>query len=180
MEEYAKDEGAKLFDANREGLVQQTCDDIDSCITDLEKQIINTGTGNDLTSVNILMRKQQAIQTQTTLKTRQVEEIDKQTEYLQNTVPGEKMPAANSADYGNSLFDVNVLGKKNQSLSTGIDNHEPRIMTICTNGRKLIDEGHEDADGFEGLIKQLFVCKLQLQGTKKNHHRTQHKQSKLE
>lgn len=37
------------------------------------------------------MQKQQVIQTQMALKARQVEEIDKQTEYLQNTVPGEKI-----------------------------------------------------------------------------------------
>ncbi|XP_055390536.1 spectrin beta chain isoform X2 [Condylostylus longicornis] len=207
LEKHTKEKGAMLFDANREVLVQQTCDDIDSYITDLEKQIINTDTGNDLTSVNILIQKQQVIETQMALKARAVEEMDKQTDYLQKTVPDEvvepiiqkksavvdrfekikeplrerqkqlekkkeafqfcrdvedeklwideKLPIANSTDLGNSLFNVHVLKKKNQSLSTEIDNHEPRIMTICTNGRKLIDEGHEDAQRFEDLIKQL-------------------------
>ncbi|XP_055912166.1 spectrin beta chain isoform X2 [Eupeodes corollae] len=207
LETHTKEKGAMLFDANREVLVQQTCDDIDSYITDLEKQIVNADTGNDLTSVNILMQKQQVIQTQMAVKARQVEEIDKQTEYLQKTVPDEKfepiihkktavlerferikaplverqiqlekkkeafqfcrdvedeklwihekLPVANSMNYGNSLFNVHVLKKKNQSLATEIDNHEPRIMAICTNGRKLIDEGHEDAEKFENLIKEL-------------------------
>ncbi|XP_037917699.1 spectrin beta chain isoform X4 [Hermetia illucens] len=207
LEIHTKEKGALLFDANREQLVQQTCDDIDSYITDLEKQIINTDTGNDLTSVNILMQKQQVIQTQMAVKARQVEEIDKQFEHLQKTVPtekiepivvkkttvldrfekikapllerqkqlekkkeafqfcrdvedeklwiDEKMPLATSTDYGNSLFNVNVLKKKNQSLSTEIDNHEPRIMAICNNGRKLIDEGHEESGRFENLIKEL-------------------------
>ncbi|XP_037941543.1 spectrin beta chain isoform X2 [Teleopsis dalmanni] len=207
LEVHTKEKGAVLFDANREVLVQQTCDDIDSYITELEKQIVNADTGNDLTSVNILMQKQQVIQTQMAVKARQVEEIDKQTEYLQKTVPeekiepivvkktavlerfekikaplvehqkqlekkkeafqfcrdiedeklwiDEKLPVANSKNYGNSLFNVHVLKKKNQSLSTEIDNHEPRIMSICHNGRKLIDEGHEDSKKFESLISDL-------------------------
>ncbi|EDW36624.1 GL15987 [Drosophila persimilis] len=207
LEVHTKEKGAMLFDANREVLVQQTCDDIDSYITDLEKQIVSGDTANDLTSVNILMQKQQVIQTQMAVKARQVEEIDKQTEYLQKTVPeeqiepivvkktavlerfekikaplmerqkqlekkkeafqfcrdvedeklwiDEKLPVANSNDYGNSLFNVHVLKKKNQSLATEIDNHEPRINAICNNGRKLIDEGHEDAKKFEALISDL-------------------------
>jgi len=207
LEVHTKEKGAMLFDANREVLVQQTCDDIDSYITDLEKQIVSGDTANDLTSVNILMQKQQVIQTQMAVKARQVEEIDKQTEYLQKTVPeekiepivvkktavlerfekikapllerqkalekkkeafqfcrdvedeklwiDEKLPVANSPDYGNSLFNVHVLKKKNQSLATEIDNHEPRINAICNNGRKLIDEGHEDAKKFEALISDL-------------------------
>ena len=65
------------------------------------------------------------------------------------------MPLAISNDYGNSLFNVHVLKKKNQSLTTEIENHEPRIMTICNNGQKLIDEGHEDASQFADLISQL-------------------------
>ncbi|KAH8380943.1 spectrin beta chain isoform X1 [Drosophila serrata] len=207
LEVHTKEKGAMLFDANREVLVQQTCDDIDSYITDLEKQIVSGDTANDLTSVNILMQKQQVIQTQMAVKARQVEEIDKQTEYLQKTVPeekiepivvkktavlerfekikapllerqkalekkkeafqfcrdvedeklwiDEKLPVASSSDYGNSLFNVHVLKKKNQSLATEIDNHEPRINAICNNGRKLIDEGHEDAKKFEALISDL-------------------------
>lgn len=53
----------------------------------------------------------------------------------------EKMPQATSTEYGNSLFQVHMLEKKNQSLQTEVDNHEPRINTVCHNGQKLIDEG---------------------------------------
>lgn len=207
LEVTTKDKGALLFDANREQLVHQTCDDIDSYITDLEKQIISTDTGIDLTSVNILMQKQQVIHTQMALKARQVEEMDRQTEVLCKTIPAdqhepivakkiavserfekikapllerqkqlekkkeafqfvrdvedeklwidEKLPVANSEDYGTSLFNVDVLKKKNQSLATEIENHEPRINAICNNGQKLIDEGHELASEFVKLIKEL-------------------------
>lgn len=207
LEKTTKDKGAQLFDANREVLVHQTFDEIDSYLVDIERQIINSDTGTDLTSVNILMQKQQIIQTQMALKARQVEEMDKQTDYLQKTCPqeqmepiitkkttvterfekikaplverqkqlekkkeafqfgrdveeeklwiSEKLPLAESPEYGNSLFNVNVLKKKHQSLATEIDNHEPRIMSICNNGQKLIDEGHEDSVQFVERIKEL-------------------------
>lgn len=59
LETTVKDKGEMLFDANREVLIHQTCDDIDSWMNDLEKQIESTDTGTDLASVNILMQKQQ-------------------------------------------------------------------------------------------------------------------------
>jgi spectrin beta len=49
-----------------------------------------------------------------------------------------------------------MLIKKNHSLRTEIDNHEPRILNICENGRKLIDEGHEDSPEFQRLINELM------------------------
>lgn len=207
LEKSTKEKGAILFDSNREVLVHQTCDDIDSYLTDIEKQIIDTDTGNDLTSVNILIQKQHVIETQMVFKAKQINEIDKQTDHLQRTIPteqvepiitkkvavvdrftkikeplkqrqiqlqkkkeafqfrrdvddeklwiDEKMPQANYTDFGNSLFNVHSLKKKHQSLANEIDNHEARIMSICNNGQKLIDEGHEDAPLFAELIKQL-------------------------
>ena len=207
LEGTTKEKGALLFDAKRETIVQQSVDDIDSWMDDLEKQIINTDTGNDLTSVNILMQKQQIIQTQMALKAKQVDELDKQTEVLARTIPSdkvepivikkqqvgerfekikapllerqkqlekkkeafqfrrdvedeklwidEKIPLVLSDEVGNSLFNVHMLKKNNQTLKTEIENHEPRIMTICNNGQKLIDEGHEDAAEFADLISGL-------------------------
>ena len=67
---------------------------------------------------------------------------------------GEKMPLAQATEYGNSLFNVNVLKKKNQSLRTEIDNHEQRIHMVCNNGQKLIEEGHVDA------VNILFIYSL--------------------
>lgn len=59
LERTTKEKGERLFDANRETLMHQTCDDIDSWMNDLEKQIESDDTGSDLASVNILMQKQQ-------------------------------------------------------------------------------------------------------------------------
>lgn len=38
----------------------QTCDDIDGWINDLENQVLTAETGQDLTSVNLILQKQQA------------------------------------------------------------------------------------------------------------------------
>lgn len=40
-------------------------------------------------------------------------------------------------------------------MANEIDNHEPRIHTVCSNGLKLIDEGHEDGELFTDLIHDL-------------------------
>jgi spectrin beta len=61
LERITKEKGERLFDANREVLLHQTCDDIDTWMNDLEKQIESEDTGTDLASVNILMQKQQVM-----------------------------------------------------------------------------------------------------------------------
>lgn len=66
------------------------------------------------------------------------------------------MPQATSTDCGTSLFNVHTLKKKNQSLRTEIENHEPRVTLVCNNGQKLIDEEHEDSPEFRQLIEELL------------------------
>ncbi|XP_069698706.1 spectrin beta chain isoform X3 [Periplaneta americana] len=219
LERTTKEKGERLFDANREVLLHQTCDDIDSWMNDLEKQIESEDTGTDLASVNILMQKQQMIETQMAVKAKQVTELETQAEYLQRTAPekmdeiqvkktqvekrfeqlkqpllerqwqlekkkeafqfrrdiedeklwvAEKMPQATSTEYGNSLFNVHMLKKKNQSLRTEIDNHEPRIHLVCNNGQKLIDEGHEDSPEFTQLIEDMLARWQQLKDAVEN------------
>lgn len=48
-------------------------------------------------------------------------------------------------------------------MGNEIDNHEPRINLVCSNGQKLIDEGHEDASQFTDLIHDLTQRWQQLQ-----------------
>ncbi|KAG1673121.1 Spectrin beta chain [Nymphon striatum] len=207
LENTTKTKGQKLFDANRQVIYEQTCDDIDGWITDLEGQMLAGETGQDLTSVNLTLKKHEMVETQMAIKAKQVEELESQAQHLQEmdpdktdeikakkvTVEGrfqqlqapllskklmlekkkealqfrrdmederswirEKMPLAESKDYGNSLFGVQMLLKKNQSLRTEIDNHEPRINYVCDNGRKLISEDHEDSEEFQNLIEELI------------------------
>lgn len=48
-------------------------------------------------------------------------------------------------------------------MGNEIDNHEHRINLVCSNGQKLIDEGHEDASQFTDLIHDLTQRWQQLQ-----------------
>lgn len=205
LDKITKDKGQKLFDANRPLLYEQTCDDIEEWIDELEP-ILTTEPGQDLTGVNLALVKQQNIESQMADRARQVNELENQAVHLEKIEPGksevikakkvrveerfqklqapllerkqqlikkkealqfrrdvddekmwirEKLPLAESEDYGSSLYDVQVLLRKNQSLRNEIDNHEPRITNICHAGRRLIEEGHEDSKEFGQLIDQL-------------------------
>ncbi|CAB4064554.1 SPTB [Lepeophtheirus salmonis] len=67
----------------------------------------------------------------------------------------ERMNSAVSDDYGNSLQSVNMMIKKNKTLKGEIDNHEPRIRSVCEIGQKLIDDGNPEADIFRQDIQDL-------------------------
>ena len=60
---------------------------LDCFVKDLEEQIKNEPVGNDLTSVNILMQKQQMIETQMLIKSQQVTELDSQADHLSRMTP---------------------------------------------------------------------------------------------
>ena len=208
LEITTKEKGEKLFDANRHALYEQTCDDIVEWLTVQESHVREGETGEDLTSVNHYLQKQQAIEEQMRQKSRQVEELENQASYLEKIEPEqkeyiyerkqsvkeklerikgplnvrkeqllkkkeafqfrrdvadeklwiqEKIPLATSPEKGSSLYGVEMLIKKHQSLRTEIDNHENRIKNVVANGKKLIGEGHEDSREFEQLIKELLA-----------------------
>merc|ERR1719210_2804018 len=87
LQTNTKEKGERLFDAKRADLYEQSCDDIDSFVTDLSRQIETEPIGNDLTSVNILMQKQQMIETQMLIKSQQVTELDIQADHLVRMTP---------------------------------------------------------------------------------------------
>ena len=58
LETTTTDKAEKLFDNKRTVLYEQSCDDIDGWITQLESQVIQAETAKDLTTVNLLMQKQ--------------------------------------------------------------------------------------------------------------------------
>lgn len=87
LEKITKEKGDKLFDANRQAIYEQTCDDIDNWVTELETAIETRETGEDLTSINILIQKQQAIENQMQVKAAQVQDLAPQAEKLLEIVP---------------------------------------------------------------------------------------------
>ena len=60
LETTTKEKGERLFDANRGTLYNQSCDDVDSWVTSLESQMIQSEdeVGKDLTTVNLQVQKQ--------------------------------------------------------------------------------------------------------------------------
>ncbi|KAI1288342.1 Spectrin beta chain [Halotydeus destructor] len=207
LESTTRVKGEKLFDANLGKLYEQSADDIDDWMTQIESQIVTSETGDSQTSVTHLLTKQQAVDQQMQQRERQVIELQSQADSLKDIEPEkaelilqkkvavserfeklkapleerkaqllkkkeaygfrrdvadekiwikEKLPQAESQDKGNSLFSTQMLMKKHQSLRTEIDNHEPRIVNVCDNGRKLISEGHEDSNEFEPMIEELL------------------------
>ncbi len=68
----------------------------------------------------------------------------------------EKMNVVTSEEYGSSLQEVNLLMKKNKTMRAEIDNHEPRIRSVCENGQKLILSGHPDSETFKLNIQDLL------------------------
>jgi spectrin beta len=74
LEEDTREKSEQLVDAKRADLYDQSCDDIDSFARDIEAQIKTEPMEElkDLTSVNIMMQKQQLIETQMIVKSQQM------------------------------------------------------------------------------------------------------------
>ena len=74
LEEDTREEGEQLFNAKRANLYDQSYNDIDSFARDIEAQIETEPMEKlkDLTSVNIMMQKQQLIETQMIVKSQQM------------------------------------------------------------------------------------------------------------
>ncbi|XP_023337071.1 spectrin beta chain isoform X7 [Eurytemora carolleeae] len=83
------EKGERLFDAKRADLYDQSCDDIDSFARDIEAQIETEPMEElkDLTSVNIMMQKQQLIETQLIVKSQQMTELEGQADHLVRMEP---------------------------------------------------------------------------------------------
>ncbi|KAI5087786.1 spectrin beta chain, non-erythrocytic 1 [Silurus meridionalis] len=71
-----------LFDANKAELFTQSCADLDKWLLGLEGQIQSDDFGKDLTSVNILLKKQQMLESQVEVRQKEVEELRTQAQAL--------------------------------------------------------------------------------------------------
>uniref|UniRef100_A0A4W6DZI9 Spectrin beta chain n=1 Tax=Lates calcarifer TaxID=8187 RepID=A0A4W6DZI9_LATCA len=71
-----------LFDANKAELFTQSCADLDKWLVGLEGQIQSDDYGKDLTSVNILLKKQQMLENQVEVRQREVVELQSQVKAL--------------------------------------------------------------------------------------------------
>jgi spectrin beta len=87
LENTTKAKGEKLFDANRHVLYEQSCDDIDGWINEIESQIVTEDVGHDLTTVNIMVQKQNILESQMKIKQQQVSELESQATHLKQIDP---------------------------------------------------------------------------------------------
>ncbi|ESN99908.1 hypothetical protein HELRODRAFT_101195 [Helobdella robusta] len=87
LQDTVSTKGQKLFDANRPQLYEQSCDDIDGWITEIESQIVTEDVGHDLTTVNLLVQKQNILESQLKLKEEQVKALETQAPYLSDIDP---------------------------------------------------------------------------------------------
>uniref|UniRef100_A0A1A8GRL7 Spectrin beta chain n=1 Tax=Nothobranchius korthausae TaxID=1143690 RepID=A0A1A8GRL7_9TELE len=71
-----------LFDANKAELFTQSCADLDKWMAALDGQLQSDDFGKDLTSVNILLKKQQMLESQVEVRQKEVEELQKQSQAL--------------------------------------------------------------------------------------------------
>merc|ERR1719225_1210489 len=82
----------KLVDAKRGELYDQSCDEIDTFVKDVSAQIETEPMEElkDLTSVNIMIQKQQLIETQMQVKTQQLGDLNEQASALERLEPEKK------------------------------------------------------------------------------------------
>ncbi|WAR19671.1 SPTCB-like protein [Mya arenaria] len=87
LESTTTEKADKLFENKRAVLYEQSCDDIDGWVTQLESQIIQAESAKDLTTVNLLMQNQNLLEGQMKLKQQQVNELDEQMVHVKKIEP---------------------------------------------------------------------------------------------
>ncbi|XP_031806338.1 spectrin beta chain, non-erythrocytic 1 isoform X4 [Sarcophilus harrisii] len=82
LESTTQTKAQRLFDANKAELFTQSCADLDKWLNGLESQIQSDDYGKDLTSVNILLKKQQILENQMDVRKKEIEELQSQAQAL--------------------------------------------------------------------------------------------------
>jgi spectrin beta len=94
LEDVTAAKGQRLFDANRGVLYEQSVDDIDGWIKEIESQIVTEDVGHDLTTVNLLMQKQNILESQLKMKEVQVKALENQAVLLREVDPDRELELA--------------------------------------------------------------------------------------
>ncbi|XP_038665952.1 spectrin beta chain, non-erythrocytic 1 isoform X1 [Scyliorhinus canicula] len=82
LESTTQAKAQRLFDANKAELFTQSCADLDKWLHNLEGQLQSDDYGKDLTSVSILLKKQQMLENQIEVRKKEVEELKGQAKVL--------------------------------------------------------------------------------------------------
>uniref|UniRef100_A0A8C5STF2 Spectrin beta chain n=1 Tax=Laticauda laticaudata TaxID=8630 RepID=A0A8C5STF2_LATLA len=185
LESSTQSKARCLFDANRAELFTQSCSALEAWLSGLQAQLLSDDYGKDLTSVNILLKKQQDSNTvEVDGKLRSVEgkftdlraplrercekllaskEEHQFNRDLEDEIlwVKERMPMAVSTDHGKDLPTVQLLIKKNQTLQKEIQGHQPRINDILGRWQGLACSGLEAE--LQGRVETLEEIWRELQ-----------------
>ncbi|XP_036618796.1 spectrin beta chain, non-erythrocytic 2 isoform X2 [Trichosurus vulpecula] len=82
LENTTQAKARSLFDANRAELFSQSCSALESWLGTLQAQLHSDDYGKDLTSVNILLKKQQMLEREMAVREKEVEAIQSQAKAL--------------------------------------------------------------------------------------------------
>merc|ERR1719507_1465725 len=109
LEKDTHDKGERLFDAKRADLYDQSCDDIDTFVKDVHAQIEAEPMEElkDLVGVNIMIQKQQLIETQMLVKTQQLTDLNSQATHLERIEPENKEKIKEKNEWAHKVFDEN-------------------------------------------------------------------------
>merc|ERR1719510_2421066 len=107
LEKDTHDKGERLFDAKRADLYDQSCDDIDTFVKDVSAQIEAEPMEElkDLVGVNIMIQKQQLIETQMLVKTQQLTDLNSQATHLERIEPENKEKIKEKNEWAHKVFD---------------------------------------------------------------------------
>uniref|UniRef100_A0A1I8EKU7 Spectrin beta chain n=1 Tax=Wuchereria bancrofti TaxID=6293 RepID=A0A1I8EKU7_WUCBA len=89
LEKTTEEKGQKLFDANRQQLYVQSISDMKDWAEQLQQQMTVEDTGQDLTTVNVAMQKQQMIESEMVKRAAQIDSLQQMEPQLEEMHPEE-------------------------------------------------------------------------------------------
>ncbi|VDN06971.1 unnamed protein product [Thelazia callipaeda] len=89
LEKTTVEKGQKLFDANRQQLYVQSISDMKEWAEQLQQQMISADTGQDLTTVNVAMQRQQLIESEMVKRAAQIHSLQQMEPQLEEMHPDE-------------------------------------------------------------------------------------------
>uniref|UniRef100_A0A672T160 Spectrin beta chain n=1 Tax=Sinocyclocheilus grahami TaxID=75366 RepID=A0A672T160_SINGR len=181
-----------LFDANKAELFTQSCADLDKWLVGLEGQIQSDDYGKDLTSVSILMKKQQMLENQVEVRQREVEEhiilISEDHVTLKTKSSQKKLLVVCHRDHLccyctfnpiryiiKNRFSTHTLTQTSfnpQTLQKEIQGHQPRCDDIFERSQSILKADSPNVEAIQAHLSDLQqLWSLIIQETEKRHAR---------
>ncbi|KAL7383967.1 hypothetical protein ABVT39_021511 [Epinephelus coioides] len=161
-----------LFDANKAELFTQSCADLDKWLASLDGQLQSDDYGKDLTSVNILLKKQQILESQVEVRQKEVGELQSQSQALSQEGKGSEEVDGQRIGVENKFHALQApLKKRRENLMASREIHQfnrdvedeilwvEERMPLATS----TDHGH-NLQTVQMLIKKNQTLQKEIQG----------------